>query len=166
VGVRVFVCACACVLVCFSRGVGSVLRQNSNFAEAMWADAVSAIMPPSRVVVTGEMPDDDTQAIVIANHQVDCDWWFIFELMRPLRRHGALKIILKDDQKHVPILGWGMRGFGFIFLKRDWVKDRANLERQLNVFTGDGFPLRLLIFPEGTTINQRSMEKCSAFAKK
>lgn len=44
--------------------------QNSNFAEAMWADAVSAIMPPARVVVTGEMPDDETQAIVIANHQV------------------------------------------------------------------------------------------------
>lgn len=43
--------------------------QNSNFAEAMWADAVSAIMPPAKVVVTGEMPDDDTQAIIIANHQ-------------------------------------------------------------------------------------------------
>lgn len=56
--------------------------------------------------------------------QVDSDWWFLFELMRPLRRHGALKIILKDDQKHVPVTGWGMRGFGFIFLKRDWVKDR------------------------------------------
>ncbi|CAN0570072.1 unnamed protein product, partial [Ectocarpus sp. 12 AP-2014] len=98
--------------------------------------------------------------------KVDCDWWFLFELMRPLRRHGALKIILKDDQKHIPVTGWGMRGFGFVFLKRDWVKDRANLERQLGVFTGDGFPLRLLIFPEGTTINARSMEKCTAFAKK
>lgn len=43
---------------------------------------------------------------------------------------------------------------------------RANLERQLGVFTGDGFPLRLLIFPEGTTINGRSMDKCTAFAKK
>ncbi|CAM9241241.1 unnamed protein product [Ectocarpus sp. 12 AP-2014] len=145
----------------------TVRRLNSNFAEAMWADAMSAIMPPSKVVVTGEMPDDDTQAIVIANHQVvDCDWWFLFELMRLLRRHGALKIILKDDQKHIPVTGWGMRGFGFVFLKRDWVKDRANLERQLGVFTGDGFPLRLLIFPEGTTINARSMEKCTAFAKK
>ncbi|CAN0128810.1 unnamed protein product [Pylaiella littoralis] len=144
----------------------TVRRLNSNFAEAMWADAASAIMPPAKVVVTGEMPDDDTQAIVIANHQVDSDWWFLFELLRPLRRHGALKIILKDDQKHVPVTGWGMRGFGFIFLKRDWVKDRANLEKQLGVFTGDGFPLRLLIFPEGTTINQRSMDKCSAYAKK
>eukprot|EP00903_Cladosiphon_okamuranus_P020541 g18854.t1 len=144
----------------------TVRKLNSNFAEAMWADAVSAIMPPAKVVVTGEMPDDDTQAIVIANHQVDTDWWFLFELLRPLRRHGALKIILKDDQKHVPVTGWGMRGFGFIFLKRDWLKDRANLEKQLGVFTGDGFPLRLLIFPEGTTINQRSMDKCANFAKK
>ncbi|CAM9381379.1 unnamed protein product, partial [Ectocarpus fasciculatus] len=51
----------------------TVRRLNSNFAEAMWADAMSAIMPPSKVVVTGEMPDDDTQAIVIANHQV---FWY------------------------------------------------------------------------------------------
>lgn len=43
---------------------------------------------------------------------------------------------------------------------------RANLQKQLAVFTGDGFPLRLLIFPEGTTVNQRSMDKCSSFAKK
>ena len=55
---------------------------------------------------------------------MDCDWWFLFELMRRLDRHGALKIILKDDQKHVPVLGWGMRGFGFIFLRRDWARDK------------------------------------------
>lgn len=47
-----------------------VCMQNSNFAEAMWADAMSAILPPSKMIVTGEMPDDETQAIVIANHQV------------------------------------------------------------------------------------------------
>ncbi|CAN0335035.1 unnamed protein product [Ascophyllum nodosum] len=143
-----------------------VRRLNSNVAEAVWADAMSAILPPTKMVVSGEWPEDDTQAIVIANHQIDADFWFVFEVMRRLRRQGALKIILKDDEKHVPIVGWGMQGFGFIFLRRDWTKDRTNLEKQLAVFTGDNFPLRLLIFPEGTTVNQRSMEKCATFAKK
>ena len=55
---------------------------------------------------------------------MDCDWWFVFEIFRRLGRHGALKIILKDDQKHVPVIGWGLKGFGFIFLRRDWAKDR------------------------------------------
>ena len=66
--------------------------------------------------------------------QVDCDWWFVFEIMRRLGRHGALKIILKDDQKHVPVLGWGMRGFGFIFLRRDWAKDRYAYDVYVCVF--------------------------------
>ena len=46
-------------------------EQNSNVAEAVWADAMSAILPPTKMVVSGEWPEDDTQAIVIANHQVD-----------------------------------------------------------------------------------------------
>lgn len=45
-------------------------------------------------------------------------------------------------------------------------RSRENLLSQLQVFTGDSFPLRLLMFPEGTTVNQRSMEKCLEFAKK
>lgn len=50
---------------------------------------------------------------------------------------------------------------------RVWcARSRDNLLRQLQVFTGDSYPLRLLIFPEGTTVNQRSMDKCLEFAKK
>lgn len=64
--------------------------QNSNFAEAMWADAVSAIMPPAKVVVTGEMPDDDTQAIVIANHQAR-NYYNVIILLAAIIRSTRLK---------------------------------------------------------------------------
>ena len=57
--------------------------------------------------------------------KLDTDGWLFFELLRPLRRHGALKVILKDAYKRIPIVGWGMRGFGFILLRRNWAKDRC-----------------------------------------
>jgi 1-acyl-sn-glycerol-3-phosphate acyltransferase len=50
-------------------------------------------------------------------------------------------------------------------LKRDWERDQKDLMRQLHTFVTDETPLRLLIFPEGTTINTKSMEKCRSFAK-
>ncbi|CAN0189533.1 unnamed protein product [Discosporangium mesarthrocarpum] len=97
---------------------------------------------------------------------MDTDWWFLIEMMRSMGRHGAVKIILKDDPKHVPLLGWALRGLGFIFLQRDWAKDKHNLDRQLEAFMEDDFPLRLLLFPEGTTINTLAMSTCKEYAEK
>ncbi|CAM9982903.1 unnamed protein product, partial [Choristocarpus tenellus] len=45
-------------------------RRLNSVTEALFVEAVSAILPPSKLVITGEMPDAETQAIVVANHQV------------------------------------------------------------------------------------------------
>jgi hypothetical protein len=58
------------------------------------------------------------------------------------------------------------QGLDFVMLRRDWVKDQRHLERQMTNFVADDAPLRLIIFPEGTTINTTSLDKCTAFAKK
>ena len=41
---------------------------------------MSAIIPPSKMVVTGVMPDDDTQAIVVANHQARIGFWCVVRI--------------------------------------------------------------------------------------
>ncbi|CAM9965820.1 unnamed protein product [Phaeothamnion confervicola] len=88
----------------------------------------------------------------------------MWELLRYFKREGDLKVILKDNYKHYPIIGWGIRGFQFIMLARNWAKDRKGLRQQLDVFKKDGFPLRLLIFPEGTTANTRDIAKSEKYA--
>ena len=57
------------------------------------------------------------------------------------------------------------QALNFVMLKRDWERDQKDLMRQLHTFVTDETPLRLLIFPEGTTINTKSMDKCRGFAK-
>lgn len=46
--------------------------------------------PTIRVISRAIQP-----AIMIANHQIDADWWFSWELARAYKLHGRLKIILK-----------------------------------------------------------------------
>lgn len=95
---------------------------------------------------------------------MDADWWYCWEFARALGLHGRLKIILKADLKSIPVVGWGMRQFEFLFLDRNWQADKRRLYRLLGSFVEDGYEACLLIFPEGTTINTRTLEKSQAFA--
>jgi 1-acyl-sn-glycerol-3-phosphate acyltransferase len=61
--------------------------------------------------------------------QVDADWWYCWEFARALGLHGRLKIILKADLKKIPVVGWGMRQFEFLFLDRNWQGDKRRLYR-------------------------------------
>ncbi|KNC84179.1 hypothetical protein SARC_03601 [Sphaeroforma arctica JP610] len=145
----------------------------SNILQAMWIDGVSYGLPAPVLVISGDMPpmkqnlDDDVHsAIIISNHTVDYDWYCLWLLGRARGYHGVMKIILKDSLKHLPVFGWGMQYFEFIFLARDWSKDKHNLYKLLRSFVHDDMPLWLLLFPEGTTICKESLEKSSNFAKK
>lgn len=41
---------------------------------------------------------------------------------------GNIKIVLKDQLKYVPIIGWGMRLFEFLFLRRSIDHDSAHIK--------------------------------------
>jgi 1-acyl-sn-glycerol-3-phosphate acyltransferase len=56
--------------------------------------------------------------------------------------------------------------FEFIFLKRQWECDESTLIQNLKQTRQDGFPLWLLIFPEGTNITPDTRQKSLLFAKK
>ncbi len=44
-------------------------------------------------------------------------------------RLESLKIVLKAGLKRVPIFGWGMQHFYFLFLHRNWDADQLYVER-------------------------------------
>ena len=52
----------------------------------------------------------------------------------------------------------------FIYLKRDWEKDRLHLLQSLASLM-DHCPLLLLIFPEGTTISKETLQSANEFQK-
>lgn len=90
--------------------------------------------------------------------------------------HGHVYIMLKESLKHIPIIGWGMRFYGFIFMSRKMEKDRPRIKHRLNklkeVHTGpmsgtSGLdPMWLLLFPEGTNLSANTRKRSKAWADK
>lgn len=54
----------------------------------------------------------------------------------------------------------------FVFIKRNWDKDKEYLRQILRYFTDTNYPLQLLMFPEGTDLDTHSLEKSKSYALK
>ena len=128
------------------------------------------ILIPARLVITGdvEVMTQLRQYIVTANHQIYPDWLYLWSLARLTSHHGDVKIMLMDSLRLLPVLGWGMWFFEFIFLKRRLALDKATIEQSLCRYKQAlaGMPLWLLIFPEGTLNTPNNRQKSIEYAKK
>ncbi|EQC41960.1 hypothetical protein SDRG_00809 [Saprolegnia diclina VS20] len=132
-----------------------------------WVDVLSCSFPKANIVATGDIPTDIAKPmIILANHQVDADWWYLWQMARLQGAAGNVKITLKGELKHVPIIGWGMQFFEFLFLKRNIEHDRLHVQEYMQSFLQDKFPFWMIIFPEGTTIHTEYVAKSKAFAAK
>lgn len=91
--------------------------------------------------------------------------------------HGQIYIILKESLKYFPIIGPGMMFYGFIFMARNWTKDKPRMQYRLEKLKtrqqvsrhsppGSLDPMWLFIFPEGTNLSGNTRGKSKAFADK
>jgi lysocardiolipin and lysophospholipid acyltransferase len=90
--------------------------------------------------------------------------------------HGHIYIIAKESLSYVPIIGWGMRFYGFVFMSRKMEKDRPRLAHRLEQLKtrhsgpmsgSEGLdPMWLLLFPEGTNASGNTRKKSKAWAEK
>ncbi|KAI8894813.1 acyltransferase-domain-containing protein [Globomyces pollinis-pini] len=126
------------------------------------------LFAPLQIVMTGEHVHLNRKSFVpiMANHQIYTDWWYVWIFSYFRDSHGELKIILKESLKSVPILGWGMKCFEFIFLARVWKKDQDRIVDNLVRAKNDKNPMWLLVFPEGTVITEGTKANSRAYAKK
>ncbi|TPX39233.1 succinate---CoA ligase (ADP-forming) [Synchytrium endobioticum] len=104
--------------------------------------------------------------LIISNHQTYTDWIYIWCLAALFGAPGDIKIVLKESLKHVPIFGWGMIFFEFLFLKRKMAEDKDGFHRVIARAMKDSVPLHLLLFPEGTVLTNDTRNKSHAFAQK
>lgn len=117
------------------------------------------------------------RVVLIANHQIYSEWiylWWVSYANRP-GTHGHIYIILKESLKYIPIVGWGMQFYSFIFLSRKMATDQPRLTHRLTKLTqrktdpkGKSYfdPMWLLLFPEGTNMSGNGKRKSVGFAKK
>ncbi|KAF8167908.1 acyltransferase-domain-containing protein [Crassisporium funariophilum] len=117
--------------------------------------------------------DLPTKFVLIANHQIYADWWYAWCLtyfMSPHDIHRYVHITLKKSLRWVPIVGWGMQFFNFIFLARSWASDRQQLAIDLASLgreaEREGKPLCFMLYPEGTLISKDTRPRSKKFADK
>lgn len=107
---------------------------------------------------------DKKKCIIISNHLTNYDWIYVLVVLAKLNMYEDLVIILKDSLSKIPVYGYGMKVFGYIFLKRDWNKDREILAKGL-VNTKERDKYYMLLFPEGTLIDYTTHEKSQKFCE-
>lgn len=113
--------------------------------------------------------------VFIGNHQIYTDWLFIWFINQSSRLGGHFHIIMKD-LSNIPILGYGMKNFNFMFLSRKWESDKAVLSRQLATIDSNArgvgpsnkdnkeyWPYSVLIYPEGTVVSENTKQRSSKF---
>ena len=115
--------------------------------------------------------------ILIANHQIYTDWLYLWWVAYTNRMHGHIFIILKESLKYIPIIGPGMMFYGFIFMARNWAKDKSRLQHRLQVLNKASHggpmsgsqhldPMWLMIFPEGTNLSENTRNGSAKWAQK
>ena len=115
--------------------------------------------------------------IMMANHQIYTDWLYLWWVAYTSNTHGYIYIILKESLKYIPLAGPGMVIYGFIFLARNWIKDKSRLQQQLRFLNGPCLtcsspspnplpPMWLLLFPEGTNLSDNTHNQSGKWAAK
>ncbi|KAI9021006.1 acyltransferase-domain-containing protein [Phycomyces nitens] len=157
-----------------------------GFTMRMWSQGIIGIVQffaPSPLVITmddscsGNAFQRDSQGnvtglsfpkriVVTANHQIYADWLYIWCVSYLAGAHGAMKIVLKESLKNLPVYGMGMQYFDFIFLKRKLADDKDTIQDNLMRSKEVNLPMWLLLFPEGTVISKKMRDRSEAYAKK
>lgn len=108
----------------------------------------------------------DNHAIVIANHQIYSDWVFVWFIAYLNKCADQIFIVMKKSLEKLPVLGFGMRNYNFVFLSRNWARDRDYMVQSFRKVATVGQKCWLLIFPEGTNLSTTTYSKSSKYAEK
>ncbi|OBZ78790.1 putative acyltransferase CST26 [Grifola frondosa] len=110
------------------------------------------------------------KAVLIANHQIYADWWYAWCLTYFMGTHKDVYIVLKNSLKWVPVVGWGMQFYNFIFLARSWASDRLHLSQSLSWLARraekEDSPLTFILYPEGTLVSADTRPVSKKYADK
>ncbi|XP_003488699.1 1-acyl-sn-glycerol-3-phosphate acyltransferase gamma [Bombus impatiens] len=103
---------------------------------------------------------------ILMNHRYEIDWlcgWIICERTGVL---GNCKAYVKKSLQYVPILGWAWRFAGYIFMERNWEKDKEVITSQIKELVNYPDSISLLLCAEGTRFTTEKLEASQKFAQK
>ncbi|CAH1117923.1 unnamed protein product [Phaedon cochleariae] len=125
----------------------------------------------SRIIFYVDRADFDKyygkeHAYCVMNHTYEIDWligWMIADRIHLL---GNCKAYAKKVIQYVPVLGWAWKCSEFVFLERNFDKDKEVIHKQITELSDHPDPMWLLMFPEGTRFTKKKLEASQEFAIK
>ncbi|KAI8866003.1 acyltransferase-domain-containing protein [Ramicandelaber brevisporus] len=121
---------------------------------------------PTAIKITGvRLEDWPENTIVMANHQTYVDWAYIWALMYHANVPHGMCALAKDSIRNVPVIGWLLDVFGFVFISRTWSQDKSTVEQHMQKLGESREPCWLTVFPEGTIMYPEGHAKSMAYAQ-
>jgi lysocardiolipin and lysophospholipid acyltransferase len=145
-------------------------RRYIDFVTGGYCDHMGALVGVvlgCRPVLSGDnLTRVGERALIISNHRTRLDWMFLWGWIPHEGRNTNLKLMLKQELKKFPMIGWPMQESMFWFLSRNWKVDQPNIDRMLRHNHNKKYPVQLLIFPEGTDKTEYTTRRSDEFAAK
>eukprot|EP00960_Hanusia_phi_P028364 747364-Hanusia_phi.AAC.3 len=121
-------------------------------------------------IVTGNlvqlMDEYPRNKLILCNHVSAVDVLVIFFVASKFGKTGNLRFFAKKELIFVPIFGLAAYFLNFVFLERNWIKDMTRIKKNLLRVVGSSKRrlFWLVIFPEGTRIDNTKLKKSQEFA--
>ncbi|KAH8379728.1 hypothetical protein KR009_006823 [Drosophila setifemur] len=103
--------------------------------------------------------------LLLMNHTYEIDWLTAWMITDKLGNLGATKAYAKKMLRYVPIMGWVWWMGEFIFLDRNFEKDKIVIKQKLIEVFSNPDPVWLLLNAEGTRFTPAKHELSVKFAK-
>jgi len=165
-----FVLVPALLLLFMGETAYNLFRRLARGGSNAWhscAAALLELLAGVRIDLRGQGPlASDRRLLVICNHHCRLDWIFLWPVFARMRRLGSLQVALKADLKSVPVFGWAVQAFLYLFIDRnDRAGSLASMGRTIDhVVCQRGEEITLLIFPEGTDLSPSQLRKSNEHA--
>ncbi|KAH8304008.1 hypothetical protein KR018_003321 [Drosophila ironensis] len=104
-------------------------------------------------------------ALLLMNHSYEIDWLTAWMITEKLGLLGNAKAYAKKMLRYVPIMGWAWWMAEFIFLDRNFDKDKIVIKKQLKEIFAYPDPVVLLLNAEGTRFTPAKHEASVKFAQ-
>ncbi|CAM37906.1 conserved hypothetical protein [Leishmania braziliensis MHOM/BR/75/M2904] len=132
--------------------------RNEEGAMERYLDLDKVLRPPSQ---PGKVK------IIIMNHHCRIDWVYTFLYFARTRRLiSHIRYVMKGNLKQLPILGWCMELFRYLFLARNWESDKVHIQRMVDFYNATNDTPVIVIFPEGTDLSPSNVQVSQAYAAK
>ncbi|CAK1555149.1 unnamed protein product [Leptosia nina] len=139
----------------------------------------------------GDYVNPNETTIIVMNHRTRVDWNYVWIALYHATQNNypecickepevvedsnlfdmiaggksRIKIVLKDEIKSVPGMGWIMQLNFFLYVKRNWQEDQVNLAQYIDYYKKmNDYKQRIVLFPEGTDLSEENKRRSEKYA--